>query len=252
MDATPIDTGPLEATQLHELAGFLRSHPALLAKREVGLVTDVIGRSGRAAGWVHGPGDDGAVLAAPRRGSADAGGGHVVACGEALLPAFVAADPYGAGVAAVLANVNDLAAMGAEPEAIVDTVVGSRELAREVLRGMGDASRWYDVVLAGGHLTVHDGAPAVSAFGVGRAPAVLSATRVAAGQSLVVAACTTGKMRSDFPFFRSFTERGDRLAGDVRVPAAVAGRALVSPPRTSAWPAWWGRWRCCSSGAGSA
>ena len=32
-------------------------------------------------------------------------------------------DPYGAGVAAVLANVNDLAAMGAVPLAIVDTVV---------------------------------------------------------------------------------------------------------------------------------
>ena len=40
---------------------------------------------------------------------------QVIACGEALLPTFVAADPYGAGVAAVLANVNDLAAMGLLP-----------------------------------------------------------------------------------------------------------------------------------------
>ena len=29
-------------------------------------------------------------------------------------------------------------------------------------------------------------------------------------------------MRTDFPFFRSFDERGSRLAGDVRVLAAVA------------------------------
>ena len=48
----------------------------------------------------------------------DGTGDQVIACGEALLPAFVAADPYGAGVAAVLANVNDLAAMGATPVAI--------------------------------------------------------------------------------------------------------------------------------------
>jgi selenophosphate synthetase-related protein len=146
----------------------------------------------------------------------------VVACGEALLPAFVASDPYGAGVAAVLTNVNDLAAMGAVPLAIVDTIVGTPELAREALRGMSDACGWYGVVLAGGHLTVHDGAPAVSAFGVGRAAAVLSTTNVAAGQSLIVAACTTGTMRTDFPFFRSFEERIDKMGDDVRVLASLA------------------------------
>lgn len=204
---------------LAELAGFLRSHPALRAKNEIGLVSDVLG----AGSWVHGPGDDGAVVS-PRPGErlGELGSGAVIACGEALLPAFVASNPYGAGVAAVLTNVNDLAAMGAVPLAIVDTIVGTPELAREALRGMKDACRWYDVELAGGHLTVHDGAPALSAFGVGRAQQVLSTTNVAAGQSLVVAACTTGTMSPDFPFFRSFEERGDKLAEDVRVLASLA------------------------------
>jgi len=205
-------TGSDRATDLGELAAYLRSHPALRAKAEIQLVTDVLGRGS----WLHGPGDDGAVV----RGGSD--GDHVIACGEALLPGFVASDPYGAGIAAVLTNVNDLAAMGAVPQAIVDTIVGSPELAREALRGMKDACEWYDVALAGGHLTVYDGPPALSAFGVGRASAVLSATNVAAGQSLIVAACTTGTMRAGFPFFRSFEERGTRLAGDVRVLAAVA------------------------------
>ena len=112
--------------------------------------------------------------------------------------------------------------MGAVPLAIVDTIVGTPELAREALRGMSDACGWYDVALAGGHLTLHDGAPAVSAFGVGRAAAVLSTTNVAAGQSLIVAACTTGTMRSDFPFFRSFEERIDKMGDDVRVLASLA------------------------------
>jgi uncharacterized protein len=34
--------------------------------------------------------------------------------------------------------------------------------------------------------------------------------------------CLEGTMRRDFPFFPSFDERGDRLAGDVRVLAAMA------------------------------
>ena len=208
------------ATELEELARFLRSHPALRAKHEIKLVSEVLG----VGSWVQGPGDDGAVVVSPSD-AAPVGrvADQVIACGEALLPAFVASDPYGAGVAAVLANVNDLAAMGAVPLAIVDTVVGSSELAREALRGMKEACEWYDVALVGGHLTLHDGAPAVSAFGVGRAEAVLSTTNVAAGQSLVVAACTAGAMRSDFPFFRSFTERAQYLGDDVRVLASLAG-----------------------------
>jgi selenophosphate synthetase-related protein len=186
---------------------------------EITLVSEVLGPGS----WVHGPGDDGAVVAAPKDlPSVRWGTDHVIACGEALLPEFVASDPYGAGVAAVLANVNDLAAMGAVPLAIVDTIVGSPEVARTALRGMKDACGWYDVTLAGGHLTVYDGAPGLSAFGVGRAAQVLSATNVAAGQSLVLAACTDGTMRPDFPFFRSFAERGEKLADDVRVLSSIA------------------------------
>ena len=87
---------------------------------------------------------------------------------------------------------------------------------------------WYEVPLVGGHLTLHEGAPALSAFGIGRADGVLSMTNVAAGQSLIVGACTTGAMRADFPFFPSFDERGAKLAGDVRLfarwPARRRGR----------------------------
>ncbi len=197
------------------LALALRDNPALRAKAGIGVVSDVLG----GADWVAGPGDDGAVV--PRE--SDPPGAGTVVCGEALLPAFVAADPYGAGLAAVVANVNDLAAMGAVPEAIVDTVVASAEVARQVLRGLRDGSRMYDVPVVGGHLTLHDGAPALSAFGSGWTSRALSTTRAAAGQELLLACCTEGQMRSDFPFFASFDERGEHLAADVRTLARVAG-----------------------------
>jgi selenophosphate synthetase-related protein len=198
------------AADLDTLAGALRTSPALRAKGGIELVGEIFG----AGSWVHGPGDDGAVV--------DADGTQVIACGEALLPAFVAADPFGAGLAAVLTNVNDLAAMGATPLGIVDTIVADDATAREALRGMREGCRIYDVPLVGGHLTRHDGAPALSAFGVGRARCVLSATHVAPGQALIVACCTQGAMRSDFPFFASFAERGDELGSDVRVLSSVA------------------------------
>lgn len=210
--------GGAGSTALEELAEHLRSSPALRAKAEIALVGEVLG----GGSWVHGPGDDGAVVEIRGAGAAGTQDTRVVACGEALLPAFVAGDPYGAGIAAVLTNVNDLAAMGARPLGVVDTIVGSADVAREVLRGMRQASEWYDVPLIGGHLTVHDGAPALSAFGIGQVERALSMTNVAVGQSLIVAAGTAGRMRADFPFFASFAERASRLAGDVRILAAVA------------------------------
>jgi len=208
----PIEDG---AVDLPALAATLRAAPGVQAKRELGQVAEILG----AGDWYAGPGDDGAVL--------PAGPGHLVVGGEAILPAFVAADPRGAGIAAVLANVNDLAAMGARPLAIVDTVVGPPELTREVLGGMRWAADVYDVPIVGGHLTRSDGPPALSAFGIGRAGRVLSARSAAAGQALLVAGCVEGRMRADFPFFPSFDERGARLAGDVRLLADLAEAGVV-------------------------
>ncbi|MFN2478630.1 MAG: AIR synthase related protein [Pseudonocardiaceae bacterium] len=202
---------PDAPTVLAELVRTLRAHPGLRGKAAIGLVSEVLGP----ADWICGPGDDGAVV--------NTLGGQVVACGEALWPPFVAADPYGAGFAAVLTNVNDLAAMGALPLGIVDTIVGSEAVARSALLGMRRAGEFYDVPILGGHLTLHDGEPAVSAFGVGTTSGqALSVTRVRAGQSLLVAAALDGRLRPDFPFFRAFEERGSRCAGDVRLFAGLA------------------------------
>lgn len=197
---------------LEALAEVVRRHPGLRAKAAIGMVSEVFGPSD----WTAGPGDDGAVIA-------DGEGASLIVGGEAIAPSFVARDPFGAGVAAVLANVNDLAAMGARPLAVVDTVVGPEAMARAALEGMRYASGLYDVPVVGGHLTVHDGPASVSAFGLGRARGpLLSVANAAAGQPLLLACVTEGHMRDDFPFFPSFDERGRRLAGDVRLMAEVA------------------------------
>jgi selenophosphate synthetase-related protein len=191
-------------------------HPGLAAKAELAIVADVLG----ATDWIGGPGDDAAVVA----GMGDGGtGGRVVVAGEAILPALAAADPFGAGVAAIVANVNDIAATGGTTLAIVDTVVGPAPVARQVLEGMAFAAGLYGVPIVGGHLTVTDVAPSVSAFAVGRADVVLSATAVREGQVLLVAACLEGELRADFPFFSSIRSRGSALAGDVAVLPELAG-----------------------------
>ena len=173
---------------LDALAATIRSAPGWQAKAHIAVVRERFGPSD----WLRGPGDDGAIVSV--------GDEEVVACGEAILPAFVEHDPYGAGVAAVLTNVNDVAAMGAVPLAIVDTIVGPTETCRAVLDGLRFASELYDVPIVGGHLTNSDDRVALSAFAVGRCPGpVLSATRVAPGQQLALVACLEGRMRVRLP-----------------------------------------------------
>jgi selenophosphate synthetase-related protein len=207
---------PSVAEQLDEVVAAVAGNPLIAAKRAIGLVSEVFG----GVGWIDGPGDDGAAV--------DAGGQTVIACGEALWPPFVRTDPFGAGVAAVLTNVNDVAAMGGVPLGIVDTIVADQTTARTALEGMRYASRLYRVPIVGGHLTISGGDPSISAFALGSAETVLSSTRVRSGHDLVVAACTNGAMREDYPFFRSFDERGSDLADDVRLLHEIANAGLAA------------------------
>lgn len=203
----------LSAPDLAKLAATVTAYAGLRDKQAIGLVSEIFETSD----WLTGPGDDGAAvpfgLGTP---------GQVVACGEALLPSFVARDPYGAGIAAVLTNVNDLAAMGARPLGILNTIVADEATAREILRGIRYGCDLYDVPLLGGHLTPSDGPAALSAFGVGRADVVLSMTHVQPGHAVLLACALVGEMRPDFPFFAGFRQRGERAAGDIRLLAEVA------------------------------
>ena len=202
------------ASILEDVVRAVRKHPGLIGKDSIRLVTDVLGPTD----WVSGPGDDAAVV--------DVGGGKIVVGGEALWPPFLAADPHAAGIAAIIANVNDLAAMGARPLGIVDTIVAPEATARMALEGMAQAAALYRVPIVGGHLTIRDGPPALSAFGIGEANRLLSSAGVTAGLVLLVVTCLEGEMRNDFTFFSSITRRGIRLGDDVRALAEVADAEL--------------------------
>ncbi len=205
-------------SELELIATRFRENPSVRAKSELRLVTDVLG----ASDGVRGPGDDAAAIALD--------GSFLLATGEAIFPPFVAADPRGAGFAAVLTNLNDVAAMGGRPLAIVDTIVGPEHVAREALEGMREAASIYGVPIVGGHLTVRDGPAAISAFAVGRALQPLSTRRAAPGQALLLAACLDGEMRPDFPFFSAVRQRQARMGGDLALlaEAAEAGHCVAA------------------------
>jgi selenophosphate synthetase-related protein len=196
--------------RVEDIVYVVRQHAGVTGKSAIAGVRKYVDTSDP----LHGPGDDGAVV--------ELDGARVVLCGEAIAPAFVRRDPYGAGIAGVLANVNDVAAMGGVPKAIVNTVIGRDADVAEVLRGMRDAALMYDVPIVGGHLTRDDGDASLSAFAMGQVRSPLSMAHVRPGQAVLFAACLDGTMRADFPFFTSITQQAGTLARDVRLLAEVA------------------------------
>ncbi|HSJ44459.1 MAG TPA: AIR synthase related protein [Euzebyales bacterium] len=192
------------------IAGRFMANRGRIAKQALHHVADALGPTD----WVTGPGDDTALI--------HSGAGDVLAAGEAIFPPFVARDPFGAGVGAVVANVNDVAAMGGRPLAIVDTVVASADVARAVLAGLRHAADLYGLPIVGGHLTITSDAPSLSAFVVGDVGAPLLARNARAGQVLLMAACLDGRLRSDFGFYPSYDQRGTRVRGDLGVLRHVA------------------------------
>lgn len=200
---------------LTEVVSHVRAYAGVEGKRPIASVSRFIDTSDP----VHGPGDDGAIV--------DVGDHNVVVCGEALSPPFVNADPYGAGLAAVLANVNDIAAMGGTPLAIVNTLVGPPETTSKAMQGMADAAAMYDVPIVGGHLTERPGDTSLSAFAVGDAPGVLSMANVREGQVVLFAGFLDGRMRDDFPFFTSIDNQANRFASDIRTLAEVSAEGLA-------------------------
>lgn len=202
---------------LPSLARTVRDHPGLRGKRDLAVVAQVLG----------GDGDDAAIV--------PDGDGHLVMAAEAIWPPFVAAQPRAAGVAGVVTALNDLAATGARPIALLDCLVaGSRRLAEEVLDGLRTGAGLYGVPVLGGHATIDQSAGAgLSTFAVGRAVRPLAARNARPGDAVSLVACLEGEMLvgtggSFFSHLRG--PRRERAAGDLALlaDAAEAGEAWAA------------------------
>ncbi len=142
----------------------------------------------------------------------------VVKCGREIL--LMAADgvmqdlikrnPYWAGYSAVLVNVNDIAAMGGVPVAMVDVIAcGDEEVREKIVDGMRDASDKFGVPVVGGHLHPDTSYQAVDVAILGRtdrSKLVLS-SGASEGDAVVVASDLVGEFTEGIPYSWDTTSR---------------------------------------------
>lgn len=199
----------MSALALEPLAAEIRASPALLAKRELAVLSRLEASL---------DGDDGAALP-----HAD---GYLIVCGEAIQPEFVRRDPRAAGAAAVVTNVSDVRAMGGRPLGLVDMLISpDRAHAEAVLYGIAWAAGLLGVNVVGGHLTLGE-EPALSASCTGVANRPLHAKNAKPGDLLLAAFCLEGRYAPGAPFFSSLRDRAPdalREDGEALVEAAESG-----------------------------
>jgi AIR synthase-related protein len=185
----------MQQLSLAEIIARLRAAPAWQRKHEIDLLGSGLGSlAPLVLGTAVPLGDDTAVIAAPE--------GNLLLATEVIYPPLVEANPYLAGRSAVLANVNDVYAMGGYPLAIVDAILApNTTVAAEILRGLRDGCERYGVALVGGHLTASGPVTSVSACILGRAQAVLSSFNARPGDTILHVINLRGEFHPTFPFW---------------------------------------------------
>jgi len=80
------------------------------------------------------------------------GDDYILFAADGIMESLVETDPFYAGYFAVLVNVNDIAAMGGRPLAMVDVIsVSKSKVCGDILKGMAAAVKKFNVPIVGGH-----------------------------------------------------------------------------------------------------
>jgi AIR synthase-related protein len=210
---------------LEPLAGALRSRVELDFKRDIQLAARTFGRLGQSA-WFPSEqpivnGDDAAALPC-----AD---GFTLFAAEGMRGEFVAADPWFAGFCSVMVNVNDIAAMGGRPWAVIDVLFLGNDAAERVLQGMADASAAFGVPVVGGHTTRTSDPTMLAVAVIGRAKRLIESSAARPGQVLLAALDLKGSFRGSGGSFNAATPASARqLRTQLEVLPELAEDGLVA------------------------
>lgn len=206
-------------TDLATLAAGLAAHPHVTGKRDIDLACSALGLTQGSPGR---PGDDAAAWR-------DGDGWQLMAT-EGFMNDFVAAAPWFAGWCAVMVNMSDILAMGGRPMAVTNALWAPDEAtAREILRGMKDASAAYAIPIVGGHTNLRTAQPQLAAAIWGRARALITSFDARPGDLLIASADLRGAYAGESSNFPAFLQAPHaRLRGDMDILPRLAEDGLVT------------------------
>ncbi len=182
-----------------------RTFPGVTRKNSISEVVDLLPTDGFPHVFAS-TGEDAAVL--------DVGDQYILFAADGIMESLVRIDPYLAGYFAVLVNVNDIAAMGGRAIGMVDVMSVMGEFSSEILRGLREGIRKFDVPIVGGHTHPDCSYNAIDISIVGRVPkdAVLLSSTAQPGDDIVFVIDTDGYYSEGLPYaFITTIDKSDEI-----------------------------------------
>lgn len=213
--------------ELSELVKSLQSFKGVSRKNSIEKVTKTLGDVYNITGDVLLDfGDDASAI--------DIGDNQVVLlAADGIWGDLMNVDPYWAGYCAVLVNVNDIAAMGGKPIAMVNIMaVDNEEIYEEILSGIVDGCRKFNVPMVGGHL--HPDAEYnsldVAIAGIASKDSLITSSGANVGDKVLVAIDTDGRQYPGIPLNWDTTyEKDAKLVQDqIKIMQKIAEEHLPS------------------------
>ncbi len=212
---------------LNALVDSVKNFEGVTRKQPIKVITTILNDVYNISGKTKlGFGDDASAL--------DIGDGKLLLlAADGMWGKLMAADPYWAGYCSVLVNVNDIAAMGGKPVAMVNVLsINDEETCYEVMRGIRAGSEKFGVPMVGGH--VHPDTPYdaldVSITGIAREDAVITSCDASVGDKVIVAIDLDGKQHPKFALnWDTTTHKSNELVrAQIEVMSELAEKHLVT------------------------
>ena len=157
---------------------------------------------------------------------------YILFATDGIMESLVRDDPFLAGYYAVLVNVNDIAAMGGRPLAMVD-VMSSKDdrICSQILKGMEAAVKKFNVPIVGGH-THPDckyNAIDISIVGTVSKDALLRSDTAMPGDDIVFIIDTDGYYPEEVPyaFVTTMGKPGELVRAQMEAVARAAEKHLI-------------------------
>jgi len=152
---------------------------------------------------------------------------------DGIMESLVKTDPFYAGYFAVLVNVNDIAAMGGRPLAMVDILsMSDGKICSKLLKGMERAVRKFNVPIIGGHTHPDCNYTAIDIAIIGTVPKtdIIKSSTAEAGNDIVFAMDLDGFFPEGLRYaWDTTTRKDDRFVQDqMELMRTVAKEHLVT------------------------
>ncbi len=209
---------------LDELVNTIRTFPGITRKNPIHEIVDLIPLDNFPQVFAA-EGEDAAAV--------EFGNDYLLLAADGIMASLVKIDPFYAGYFAVLVNINDIAAMGGRPIAMVDVVsMKSSKVCAQIFRGVEQGMKKFGVPVVGGHTHPDSEINAIEISIVGSVPKddIILSTTAKPGDDIIFIADLDGFYPKNLPYAWDTTtlKTDEAVQEQIAVLPKIASEHLVN------------------------